>query len=59
VSKYTVFNGIFKCQKCNLAVTSLRMYTEEKELTWMCKDKHLSIVNLNTRKTKRDYERTI
>ena len=59
MSNYTVYNGVFKCQVCNLAVTSLRLYTEDKKLTWMCRDKHLSSVNLKTKKSKKDYERTI
>lgn len=35
----------------------MRFYAETKELTWMCPEKHMSTVNLNTKKTKKDYER--
>ena len=55
MSKYTVYSGKFKCQECNADVTSLRSYPEEKLLTWMCKDKHLSTVSLATKK-KGDYK---
>ena len=57
MAKYSVYPGKFKCQVCGAEVTSLRSYIESKELTWMCKDKHLSTVSLNTKKTKKDYER--
>lgn len=57
MSKYTIYNGKFKCQVCNAEVNSLRNYSEEKLITWMCKDKHLSQVSLNVKKTKKDYER--
>jgi hypothetical protein len=58
VNRYTVYNGIFKCQECNMIVNSLRSYPEQKKLTWMCKQKHLSEVSLQTKKSKKDYERT-
>ena len=58
MNRYTVYNGIFKCQQCGMAVNSLRSYPEQKKLTWMCKDKHLSEVSLQTKKSKKDYERT-
>lgn len=54
VSKYTVYTGKFRCQTCGADVNSLRSYPEEKLLTWMCKDKHLSSVSLATKK-KSDY----
>jgi len=56
MAKYNVYAGQFKCQECGKDVSSLRSYPETKELTWMCEDKHLSTVSLNTKKTKRDYE---
>ena len=58
MNKYTVYNGIFKCQQCGMTVNSLRSYPEQKKLTWMCKNKHLSEVSLQTKKSKKDYERT-
>jgi hypothetical protein len=57
MAKYSVYHGIFKCQECGKEVSSLRLYPDTKELTWMCSEKHMSTVNLNTRKTKKDYER--
>lgn len=57
MARYTVYNGAFKCQQCNANVTTLRSYPELKKLTWMCQDKHLSEVSLQTKKSKHDYER--
>lgn len=57
VSKYNVHPGKFRCQVCNMEVTSLRHYIDNKELTWMCNDKHISRVSLETKKSKKDYER--
>jgi hypothetical protein len=53
---YTVYHGKFICHECKAEVTSLRLYAETKEATWMCKEKHLSKVSFNKRK-KRDFER--
>jgi len=52
---YTVYHGKFLCHECKAEVTSLRLYAETKEMTWMCKDKHLSKVGLGRRK-KRDFD---
>jgi hypothetical protein len=57
MAKYSIYPGVFKCQQCGLEVKSLRLYQDTKELTWMCSEKHVSTVNLNTRKSKKDYER--
>lgn len=58
VSKYSIYTGKFKCQTCNSEVNSLRLYSETKEVTWMCSEKHLSKVLLVAKnKTKKDYER--
>jgi hypothetical protein len=57
MAKYNIYHGEFKCQECGVLVTSLRLYAETKELTWMCPDKHMSNVSLKTKKTKKDYER--
>jgi hypothetical protein len=43
------------CHECKAEVGSLRLYAETKEMTWMCKDKHLSKVNLGRRK-KKDFD---
>jgi hypothetical protein len=56
MASYTVYKGKFLCQTCKLEVNTLRMYAETKEVTWMCKDKHLSKVSF-ARKKKADYER--
>lgn len=55
MASYTVYNGKFVCHQCKAEVTSLRLYAETKEMTWMCKDKHLSRVNLGRRK-KKDFD---
>jgi hypothetical protein len=57
VSKYTVYSGKFPCHTCKEVVNSLRMYSETKEVTWMCSQRHMSSVILVSKKTKRDYER--
>jgi hypothetical protein len=56
MSKYTVYNGKFPCHTCKDLVLSLRLYSETKEMTWMCKEGHMSTVNLNTRRSKKDFE---
>ena len=57
MAKYTVYPGEFTCHVCKSKVKSLRHYPTLKKLTWMCPEKHVSEVNLNTKKTKEDYER--
>jgi len=59
MGKYTVYSGHFPCHTCKEVIKSLRLYVETKELTWMCSEKHLSTVSLNTKKTKKDYDRKI
>jgi hypothetical protein len=59
VHKYVVYPGSFVCHECRASVGSIRLYSEEKELTWMCRNKHLSRVSLNTKKRKTDYERKV
>jgi hypothetical protein len=56
MAKYSIYHGQFKCQECGKDVTTLRSYPDNKELTWMCSDKHMSKVNLNVKKSKKDYE---
>jgi len=53
--KFAVFQGKFPCHTCKEEVTSLRMWKESLELTWMCSKKHLSRASI--KKTKKDYER--
>lgn len=53
--KFKIFPGKFPCKKCNEEVTSLRLWLDSADLTWMCSAKHISRVSLV--KTKKDYER--
>lgn len=55
MASYTVYRGSFLCHTCKEEVGTLRLYAETYEVTWMCRDKHLSRVIL--KKKKRDYER--
>lgn len=53
---YNVYHGKFLCHTCKTEVGTLRLYAETKEMTWMCKDKHLSKVYVGKRK-KKDFDR--
>jgi len=53
MGKYNVYGGVFKCQVCHATVSSLRHYVEDKELTWMCSEKHVSRVNLDMKKNRK------
>jgi hypothetical protein len=57
MAKYNVYTGQFICQVCGAEVPTIRSYPSEKLLTWMCRDKHLSEVDLKTKKSKADYDR--
>lgn len=60
MGRYNVYNGLFPCHTCGEVVNSLRFYLEEKDLTWMCSQKHISTVSLiPPKKTKKDYERKV
>jgi len=59
MARYSVYNGIFSCHVCKQKVQSLRHYPEQKRITWMCGEKHLSQVSLETRKKRSQYERAI
>jgi hypothetical protein len=54
-TKFSVYPGKFICHTCKEEVTSLRLWKETLELTWMCSKKHLSKAGII--KTKKDYER--
>jgi hypothetical protein len=58
MARYNIYPGSFVCHVCKAEVKTLRSYPDLKKLTWMCPDKHLSEVDLNTKKKKGDYERT-
>lgn len=49
---YTIYEGKFVCHTCKIEVKTLRLYAETKEMTWMCKDKHLSTVKFGKQKWK-------
>lgn len=55
--RYTVYQGKFICHECKETVHSMRSYAANKELTWLCSKRHLTKVSLQTKKSKRDYER--
>jgi hypothetical protein len=55
MANFTVYHGKFICHECKSEVRSLRLYPETKTATWMCKEKHLSKVNLGKRK-KKDFD---
>ena len=57
MARYEILQGSFTCHTCKEVVATLRWHQTTKEMTWMCKDKHLSTVNLNTKKKKADYDR--
>jgi len=54
-NRFSVYPGKFPCHTCKEEVTSLRLWRESLELTWMCSKKHLTKVSI--KKTKKDYER--
>jgi hypothetical protein len=53
--RFSIFNGQFYCQKCNEIVDTSRLWTETKDVTWMCSKKHISKVSMIP-KTKKDYD---
>ena len=57
MAKYNIHQGKFPCHTCGVIVTTLRSYPQNKRLTWMCPDRHVSEVSLETKKSKADYER--
>ncbi len=56
MAKYNVYQGKFVCHVCKAEVKSLRSYPDDKKLTWMCSEKHVSEVDLDTRKKKNERE---
>lgn len=57
MARYEIYKGQFVCHTCKMEVGSLRSYPIEKKLSWMCKDGHVSEVDLSVKKKKADYER--
>jgi hypothetical protein len=58
MAKYNIYPGKFLCHVCKVEVKTLRLYAETKELTWMCPERHVSTVDLNTKKSRKDYDET-
>ena len=56
MAKYNLYHGDFACHVCKTPVRTLRSYPDIKELTWMCVNKHLSKVDLNTKRKKEDFK---
>ena len=52
MSNFTVYQGQFLCHTCKAEVKTLRLYADKKEMTWMCKEKHLSSVKFGKQKWK-------
>jgi hypothetical protein len=50
---FTIYNGKFPCKKCQEEVTSLRLWAESGDATWMCTKKHISKVSLKPSKKKK------
>lgn len=44
--KYSVYEGVFICQKCNKEVLSARFWKDTYDFTWMCSCKNVSKINL-------------
>ncbi len=57
MAKYNVYQGQFVCHVCKAEVKTLRSYPDTKKLTWMCSDKHISVVSFAKKKRKGDFER--
>jgi hypothetical protein len=57
MNRFSTYPGSFSCHICKVEVKTLRSYYEQKLITWLCKNSHLSRVSLETKKRKSDYER--
>ena len=54
--KFSVYPGKWPCKTCDEVVTSLRLWKETGDASWMCSKKHISKVSLiPNKKRKRDY----
>jgi hypothetical protein len=47
--RYFEFPGKFHCHTCKAEVSVARFYFSSSDLTWLCINRHMSKVNLNTR----------
>jgi hypothetical protein len=57
MGKYNIYPGSFPCHTCGKEVKTIRSYPGEKRLSWMCQERHLTEISLDTKKTRKDYER--
>lgn len=56
MAKYNIYPGTFPCHTCELESKTIRSYPGMRMLSWMCPNKHLTEVSLETKKDKSDYE---
>lgn len=56
MAKYIVHVGTFPCHTCGVEVKTIRQYLNDKKLTWMCPDRHVSEVSLETKRKRADHE---
>ena len=56
-NRYTVYKGAFICHTCKQGVPNMRFYPDSKQMTWLCSGSHLSKVSLQTKRSRRDYDR--
>ena len=55
-NRFKTFPGKWPCKKCDEVVTTLRLWLETGDATWMCSSKHISKVSLiPPKKTKKDF----
>lgn len=47
---FSLYHGVFTCQRCKEDVTQARFWYDTKDITWMCSNKHISKVNLSVKK---------
>ena len=57
-NRYSVHPGVFPCHTCKEEVHSARYYYSNKDITWLCSQGHLTKVSFQTKKSKKDYERS-
>jgi hypothetical protein len=52
-NKYSIYPGKWPCKTCQEEVSSLRLWIETGDATWMCNKKHISRVSLVPKKKKK------
>ena len=48
-AKFSVYHGLFACQKCKTEVDNARLWKDTLDLTWMCTCKYISKVKLDVK----------